>query len=86
MDETKLKELFKIFQGHSVEHAASVEKNGKTLIGHIMELGKNISKDSKLSFIDEVEKTMWSIDSVEDRQRMVERLQELRQRIRRGDE
>lgn len=85
MNEEALVEIFKQFQGHSVEHAASVEKNGKTLIGHIMELGKDIQKDAKIAFIDEVEKTMWSIDSVEDRQRMVERLQELRQKIRRGE-
>ena len=82
MTEESLKELFKIFQGHSVEHAGSVEVQGKTLIGHILKLAEDIQKDAKIEFIDEVEKTMWSIDSVEDRQRMVERLQELRNRIR----
>lgn len=86
MNEEQLKEVFRLFQGHSVEHAGSVEVQGKTLIGHIMTLAKDIERNAKIGFIEQVEKVMWAIDSVEDRQRMIEKLQELRQKIRRGDE
>lgn len=85
MDEVKLKELVKLFQGHSVEHAGSVEVQGKTLIGHILELSKDIERNAKIGFIEQVEREMWAIDSVEDRQRMIEKLQDLRGKIRRGD-
>lgn len=85
MQEEQLKQIFKVFQGHSIEHAVNVEVQGKTIIAHILNLAKDIEKNAKIGFIEQVEKELWSVDNVEDRQRVIERLQVLRQRIRQGE-